>query len=154
MVDLRCLENLWQRPLASPQTSAQMCILRPAPPFNHYGIPERWMTISKPPFLCHPLSVHITFMMIRSSLRTIPRGLKCSNGSTTVGRRWASTPAAFKWEDPLASATLFTEDELAIEETAKAYCQERMLPRVLGLSFLFSISAYPFAETSVSRGLP
>ena len=44
-------------------------------------------------------------------------------------KRFAST---FNWEDPLASSNLFTEEELAIQETAKAYCQERMLPRVLG----------------------
>jgi hypothetical protein len=49
-----------------------------------------------------------------------------------IGRRHAHAPAAFNWEDPLNSATLFTEDELAIQETAHAYCQERMLPRVLG----------------------
>jgi glutaryl-CoA dehydrogenase len=28
---------------------------------------------------------------------------------------------------------LFTEDELAIAETAEDYCQERLLPRVLGI---------------------
>jgi len=38
---------------------------------------------------------------------------------------------AFNWEDPLNTSTLFTEDEIAIQETARSYCQERMLPRVL-----------------------
>jgi len=50
-----------------------------------------------------------------------------------VGRRYAHTPVPFNWEDPLDSANLFTEDELAIRETARSYCQERMLPRVLGM---------------------
>jgi hypothetical protein len=29
---------------------------------------------------------------------------------------------------------LYTEDEAAIAEVAEDYCQERMLPRVLGIS--------------------
>lgn len=41
------------------------------------------------------------------------------------------TPQPFNWEDPLGSQNLFTEEELAIAETAESYCQERMLPRVL-----------------------
>jgi glutaryl-CoA dehydrogenase len=43
-----------------------------------------------------------------------------------------ATPQPFNWEDPLGSQSLFTEEELAISETAESYCQERMLPRVLG----------------------
>lgn len=49
-------------------------------------------------------------------------------------RRYASgTANAFDWKDPLGSNNLFTDEELAISETAEAYCQERMLPRVLGM---------------------
>ncbi|KAH9206055.1 glutaryl-CoA dehydrogenase [Leptodontidium sp. 2 PMI_412] len=44
--------------------------------------------------------------------------------------RLAST-VAFDWEDPLASKILFTNDELDIQATARAYCQDRLLPRVL-----------------------
>lgn len=47
-------------------------------------------------------------------------------------KRWAHAPSVFNWEDPLDSNSLFTEEELAIQDTAKSYCQERMLPRVLG----------------------
>ncbi len=54
----------------------------------------------------------------------------CRTGHT-VGRRYAHTPVAFNWRDPLDNATLFTEEELAIQETAHSYCQEKMLPRVL-----------------------
>ena len=50
-----------------------------------------------------------------------------------LGRRYAHTPSAFKWDDPLNSASLFTEEELAVQETAHSYCQERLLPRVLGM---------------------
>jgi len=41
--------------------------------------------------------------------------------------------APFDWKDPLgAHKNLFTEEELDIAETAESYCQERLLPRVLG----------------------
>lgn len=53
--------------------------------------------------------------------------------SIRVGKRFAHAPATFHWQDPLNSAELFTEEELAIQETARSYCQERMLPRVLGI---------------------
>jgi glutaryl-CoA dehydrogenase len=42
------------------------------------------------------------------------------------------TPVAFDWTDPLNAKSLFTDEEIAISETAESYCQERMLPRVLG----------------------
>ncbi len=42
-------------------------------------------------------------------------------------------PVAFDWTDPLNAKNLFTDEELAISETAESYCQERMLPRVLGM---------------------
>ncbi|RMJ22198.1 Glutaryl-CoA dehydrogenase [Aspergillus sp. HF37] len=38
---------------------------------------------------------------------------------------------AFNWEDPLVASELYTEEELAIQDTARQYCQERLLPRVL-----------------------
>lgn len=52
--------------------------------------------------------------------------------TATVSRRYTHSPAAFDWRDPLGANNLFTEEELAIAETAESYCQERMLPRVLG----------------------
>ena len=61
--------------------------------------------------------------------------LRCSKpvarscASAAKSRRFAST---FNWEDPLASQSLLSEEELAIQETARSYCQERMLPLVLG----------------------
>ncbi|KAH9905769.1 acyl-CoA dehydrogenase NM domain-like protein [Xylariomycetidae sp. FL2044] len=57
-----------------------------------------------------------------ASLRRQPQAARCY--------ATASGPA-FDWEDPLASNTLLTEDELAIFETAEKYCQEQLLPRVL-----------------------
>jgi glutaryl-CoA dehydrogenase len=43
-----------------------------------------------------------------------------------------TTPVSFDWKDPLNANSLLTEEEQAISETAESYCQERMLPRVLG----------------------
>ncbi|MCJ1227336.1 hypothetical protein MMC12_003991 [Toensbergia leucococca] len=69
--------------------------------------------------------------MIRSALRHSPRPLANAACISNAGRRYAHAPVTFNWQDPLDSASLFTEEELAIQETAKSYCQERMLPRVL-----------------------
>ncbi|KAI1377883.1 acyl-CoA dehydrogenase NM domain-like protein [Hypoxylon crocopeplum] len=49
----------------------------------------------------------------------------------TVRSYASATRSLFDWEDPLASKNLFTEEELAISETAERYCQEQLLPRVL-----------------------
>ena len=43
-----------------------------------------------------------------------------------------TTPVSFDWKDPLNANSFLTEEEQAISETAESYCQERMLPRVLG----------------------
>ncbi|KAL2057651.1 hypothetical protein ABVK25_002035 [Lepraria finkii] len=66
--------------------------------------------------------------MIRNALR---RPLANAARNPIVTKRYVHAPVAFNWEDPLDSASLFTEEESAIQETANSYCQERMLPRVL-----------------------
>lgn len=75
--------------------------------------------------------------MNRVIVRHTCRRLALSRKSLDAGRRYAHAPAVFDWKDPLNSASLFTEDELAIQETAHSYCQERMLPRVLGELWIF-----------------
>lgn len=70
--------------------------------------------------------------MNRSLLRSALRSLQTR--PTSAGRRYASS-AVFNWEDPLASAELLTEEELAIQDTARQYCQDKLMPRVLGASF-------------------
>lgn len=40
-----------------------------------------------------------------------------------------STP--FDWEDPLLLREQLTEDEIEISGSARKYCQEKLLPRVL-----------------------
>jgi glutaryl-CoA dehydrogenase len=74
--------------------------------------------------------------MFRSVLRTSTNQLVSTARPVAVrgvrGYAAHSTPQPFDWEDPLDYKSLLTEEELAIQETAEAYCQERMLPRVLG----------------------
>lgn len=70
--------------------------------------------------------------MYRPVLRQSAKRLSAAAHPAAV-RSYAAhaTPQPFNWEDPLGSNSLLTEEELAISETAEAYCQERMLPRVL-----------------------
>ena len=79
--------------------------------------------------------------------RALSRRLCGRAGPLTITKRYAHAPVSFQWDDPLDSASLFTEDEAAIQETAHSYCQERMLPRVLGeyVRLLVSLStdSYP-----------
>jgi glutaryl-CoA dehydrogenase len=41
-----------------------------------------------------------------------------------------SAKAVFKWEDPLLLDDQLTEDERMVREAARAYCQDKLLPRV------------------------
>lgn len=50
-----------------------------------------------------------------------------------IGIRRRVASIAFNWEDPLAAAELYTEEELAVQDTARQFSQERLLPRVLGV---------------------
>ncbi len=43
----------------------------------------------------------------------------------------ASRFTAFAWDDPLRVDSLLAEDERAIRDAARAYCQDRLFPRVL-----------------------
>lgn len=74
-------------------------------------------------------------MINRSVFRAASRQVRVSvrPSVTTVAceRRQASS-STFDWEDPLAAKELYTDEELAIQDTARQYCQERLLPRVLG----------------------
>ncbi len=74
--------------------------------------------------------------------QTLTRYLAAATPAHVTAKRWAHAPSVFNWEDPLDSNSLFTEEELAIQDTAKSYCQERMLPRVLG------VYSYPHVQIS------
>ncbi|KAF4621083.1 hypothetical protein D9613_000863 [Agrocybe pediades] len=49
----------------------------------------------------------------------------------SAGRRAASGYAKFNWEDPLNMESQLTDEEIAIRDTARSYCQENLMPRVL-----------------------
>lgn len=71
--------------------------------------------------------------MLRHSFRAVARNAAAAR---PIAARCYATGAgpAFDWQDPLNAKNLFTEDELAIAETAERYCQERLQPRVLRMN--------------------
>lgn len=79
-----------------------------------------------------PLSLYLN--MSRFLCRRFPPSLVSHKVSACSRRSYASASpiSQFDWEDPLASKTLLTDEELAISDTAERYCQEHLLPRVLG----------------------
>ena len=42
-----------------------------------------------------------------------------------------SKPANFNWEDPFLLEDQLTEEERMIRDTAKAYCQGKLMPRII-----------------------
>jgi glutaryl-CoA dehydrogenase len=42
-----------------------------------------------------------------------------------------SKPANFNWEDPFLLEDQLTEEECMIRDTAKAYCQDKLMPRII-----------------------
>lgn len=71
----------------------------------------------------------------RGTLR-VALGAARRPADTAGPRRSAhSAAASFRWTDPLDAESLYTADELAIQDTARRYCQEQLAPRVLGASF-------------------
>jgi len=78
--------------------------------------------------------------MYRPVIRSTARQLTSAARPVAVrGYAAHATPQQFNWEDPLNAKSLLTDEEIAISETAEAYCQERMLPRVLR-EFIFFLS--------------
>ncbi|PVH99064.1 glutaryl-CoA dehydrogenase-like protein [Periconia macrospinosa] len=71
-------------------------------------------------------------MFVRPVCRQSARQLRRAQcHATSLGIRCLHAAAPFDWKDPLGVSNMYTEEELAIAETAESYCQERMLPRVL-----------------------
>jgi glutaryl-CoA dehydrogenase len=42
-----------------------------------------------------------------------------------------TTKAAFQWDDPLLLEDLLTDEERMVRDAARAYCQEKLMPRVI-----------------------
>ena len=49
---------------------------------------------------------------------------------STETRTMASNKATFSWEDPFHLSAQLTDDERQVQDAARAYCQEKLLPRV------------------------
>jgi glutaryl-CoA dehydrogenase len=73
--------------------------------------------------------------MFKSITSRAARQFISSSRTSCLPGRYASSSAVFDWKDPLGSTNLYTEEELAIAETAEAYSQEQLLPRVLGVRY-------------------
>jgi glutaryl-CoA dehydrogenase len=54
-----------------------------------------------------------------------------SQAAATVSPRKGATRAEFKWEDPLLLDEELSEEERMVRDTARQYCQENLMPRVL-----------------------
>ncbi|KAL8283540.1 hypothetical protein RQP46_005643 [Phenoliferia psychrophenolica] len=73
----------------------------------------------------------MTSMMPRSLLPSIRSSIRTRAFSSTQAAK-APAFAPYSYEDPLkVHTTMLTEDEVAIMDTAREYCQERLQPRVL-----------------------
>ena len=42
-----------------------------------------------------------------------------------------SKPASFNWEDPFLLEDQLTEEERMIRDTARAYCEDKLMPRII-----------------------
>jgi glutaryl-CoA dehydrogenase len=54
-----------------------------------------------------------------------------SQAAATVSPRKGATRAEFKWEDALLLEDQLSEEERLVRDTARQYCQENLMPRVL-----------------------
>ncbi|EJF56181.1 acyl-CoA dehydrogenase/oxidase [Dichomitus squalens LYAD-421 SS1] len=77
-------------------------------------------------------------MLAKATFRTanLTRGcrarvLRGMSSADWMSSRMASGYAKFDWEDQLNLESLLTEEEIAVRDTARAFCQENLLPRVI-----------------------
>ncbi|KFY63753.1 hypothetical protein V496_03708 [Pseudogymnoascus sp. VKM F-4515 (FW-2607)] len=69
--------------------------------------------------------------MFKPLVRFSGRQLAAASRPSVRAYAAAATAPKYQWNDPLGSQNLFTEEELAVSETAESYCQEQLMPRVL-----------------------
>lgn len=81
-------------------------------------------------------------------------GIARPNGTRTFASQIGSTPAKYQWNDPLASNNLLTEEELAVSESAESYCQEQLVPRILGKFSDTRTARWLLTCFVLSRGIP
>ncbi|VVT46871.1 uncharacterized protein SAPINGB_P001429 [Magnusiomyces paraingens] len=68
--------------------------------------------------------------MINSTLRNIPR-LASSSTARCFSTSRVAAKAQFNWENPFRLDTLLTDEELAVSQSAREYCRDKLYPRVL-----------------------
>ncbi|KAI5793743.1 acyl-CoA dehydrogenase/oxidase [Peziza echinospora] len=61
--------------------------------------------------------------------RASVKAIDTASGTRSYVTHMSQEP--FSWQDPLRLSEALSEDEIAISETARQYCQEQLLPRVL-----------------------
>ncbi len=54
-----------------------------------------------------------------------------SQAAATASPSTGAARAEFKWEDPLLLEDQLTEEERLVRDTARQYCQEKLMPRIL-----------------------
>ncbi|WVQ79215.1 hypothetical protein IAT38_001311 [Cryptococcus sp. DSM 104549] len=64
-------------------------------------------------------------------LKPLLRPTVARKAGSVATRGMATKFAKYNWEDPLNMASLLTEEEIAIQETAQSFSQSQLLPRVL-----------------------
>ncbi|KAH9925939.1 acyl-CoA dehydrogenase domain-containing protein [Epithele typhae] len=71
-------------------------------------------------------------MLAAKALRCAARASRATPmKGCAVGKRMASGYTKFDWEDPVSLESLLMEEEIAIRDTARTFCQEYLAPRVL-----------------------
>ena len=71
-----------------------------------------------------------------SKCRSIAPSTNTSTNSSiryfrTTSNNKAADTVAFDWKDPLNLASQLTEDELIVQQQVRAFCQEKLMPRIL-----------------------
>ncbi|KAI0919306.1 hypothetical protein AcV5_002262 [Taiwanofungus camphoratus] len=80
-------------------------------------------------YCTRPVNLNRGYIFL-GAIRHATRKVTCRGAAFSTSTA-ASKSASFNWEDPLSLDSLLTEEELAVRDTARAFCQERLLPRVL-----------------------
>ena len=57
--------------------------------------------------------------------------MSVASGVSEQKKASSGDPPRFQWDDPLLLDDALTEDERMVRDTARAYCQDKLMPRVL-----------------------
>ncbi|KAF0410766.1 Glutaryl-CoA dehydrogenase [Gigaspora margarita] len=71
------------------------------------------------------------FRLVHSILKNFKGPLSPLRKASLFRSMSTQTSAKYNWEDPLSLESQLTEEEIAIRDSARQYCQEKLFPRVL-----------------------